>query len=305
MNISQLHAFIVVAQNENLSKAANMLFVSQSALSKSISKLEEELGVELFDRRGKRIVLNAQGRRFLESAIDILREIESTTQDLRAMASGSGYKLRVGCVGPMAPLCDCMTAFSAEHQDVSFEIDSSIEFLSYVEMENYDMLIYPSAPPFEKLRGYMFGTEHYLLAAPNNHPLANAESVTMNDLMDNEYVFIRRGKYDVEYTYRVCGAQALRVRRQHFASSHGMKQYLIGDGLGLGFVSEFIRGCYENDPRITLRQIDEPSFERTLWICFRDAPNALPIVQEFREYAIDYFGIDTATVYGGRSDAKL
>ena len=83
LNISQLYSFIVVAQNENLSKAAGMLYVSQSALSKSIAKLEEELGVELFDRRGKKIVLNARGKRFLESRKAVINTNSSQRWSLK------------------------------------------------------------------------------------------------------------------------------------------------------------------------------------------------------------------------------
>ncbi len=300
MNIAQLHAFIVVAQNENLSKAANMLFVSQSALSKSIAKLEEELGVSLFDRHGKRIVLNAQGKRFLESSIQILREIESATQDLRSLSGGVGHKLRIGCLGPMAPLCDCIAAFAAEHPEVSFELDSAVENLSYVEMDNYDMLIYPDGRPFDKLRGYALATEHYWLAVPAGHPLAGRESVSVEDLMDQDYVFIRQNKDNVEYTYRLCGAQAIRVRRQHFASSNAIKQYLIASGMGVGFVSEYSRGFYENDPRIALCRIEHEDFSRRLWVCFRNSPGALAIESEFQRFVIAYFGIDTSQVHGGR-----
>ena len=57
MNISQLRYFTTVAQLENVSKAADLLYLSQSSLSKNIAKLEEELGMPLFDRNGKKITL--------------------------------------------------------------------------------------------------------------------------------------------------------------------------------------------------------------------------------------------------------
>lgn len=79
MTVSQLRYFACVAQVQNLSKAAQMLHLSQPSLSKSISKLEEELGAPLFDRAGKRLLLNERGERFLESAQLILQELEGAT----------------------------------------------------------------------------------------------------------------------------------------------------------------------------------------------------------------------------------
>ncbi|MBQ6453619.1 MAG: LysR family transcriptional regulator, partial [Coriobacteriales bacterium] len=210
MNTSQLYSFIVVAQNENLSKAASMLYVSQSTLSKNIAKLEEELGVKLFDRRGKKIVLNKQGERFLESSIGILRDIETATQDLRALSNGSGGRLRIGCPGEILPLCDCVSEFCREHPDTYVEIDASIETLDYIEMSNYEMLIYPNGPQFDKLEGYRFCNERYLVVLNSDHPLAARETLGFSDLMDERFVFVRRDQTHPEFAYRLCGAQGLR-----------------------------------------------------------------------------------------------
>ena len=301
MNISQLYSFIVVAQNENLSKAANMLYISQSALSKSIAKLEEELGVALFDRKGKKIILNAQGKRFLESSIDILREIEFTTQDLRALASGKGYKLRIGIAGPSAPICDCVASFCTEHPEVSFEISADIDTLEYVEMNNYDLLVYPTARPFEKLRGYPLLKEHYYVVVPVDHRLAERESLMAVDLMDENFIFIRQGMEHVEHAYRLCGACAIRVAKQYFVASHGMQRYMVGKGLALGFADDFSKAFYEYDPRVKLIPMAEPAFEHSLWVCFRDGGDILPLDVEFRQYVIDYFNVDTSVIVGGRN----
>lgn len=86
MNIFQLRYFVSVAQLENISKAADLLHLSQSSLSKSIAKLEAELGMPLFQRSGKHIVLNEQGRRFWEFSSMVLRELEFTIDDMNLLA---------------------------------------------------------------------------------------------------------------------------------------------------------------------------------------------------------------------------
>ena len=72
MNITQLRYFVSVAQLENMTKAARLLHLTQSSLSKNIAMLEEELGMPLFDRGSRRIILNQQGRRFLEYSSMVL-----------------------------------------------------------------------------------------------------------------------------------------------------------------------------------------------------------------------------------------
>ena len=78
MTLQQLRLFTTVAQLENMSRAAELLHMSQSALSKNIAKLEEEIGAPLFSRSGKKIELNAAGVSFLQCCNQLLRSFDST-----------------------------------------------------------------------------------------------------------------------------------------------------------------------------------------------------------------------------------
>ncbi|MBQ1286189.1 MAG: LysR family transcriptional regulator, partial [Lachnospiraceae bacterium] len=80
MNLDQMHFFTVVAQMENVSKAADSLHMTQSTLSKNILRLEEELGVPLFDRHGKKLFLNEQGSRFLDTCRKTLQDVSEAKE---------------------------------------------------------------------------------------------------------------------------------------------------------------------------------------------------------------------------------
>lgn len=80
MDLQQLKYFKTVATLGKISEAAESLFISALALSTSISRLEKELGVRLFDRTGNRITLNAQGTIFLKHANQILLNLENAKQ---------------------------------------------------------------------------------------------------------------------------------------------------------------------------------------------------------------------------------
>ena len=71
MNIQNLKYFAIVAKLENVSRAAELMHTSQSSISKNIFTLEEELGTKLFDRHGKKLVLNDAGKRFLPVHIHV------------------------------------------------------------------------------------------------------------------------------------------------------------------------------------------------------------------------------------------
>ena len=135
MNIFQLRYFVSVAQLENISKAADLLHLSQSSLSKSIAKLEAELGMPLFQRSGKHIVLNEQGRRFWEFSSMVLRELEFTIDDMNLLANGFGNKLKVGLCGANKIIMACMQQFIALHHETELTVTSNIEQLEKLRAE--------------------------------------------------------------------------------------------------------------------------------------------------------------------------
>jgi DNA-binding transcriptional LysR family regulator len=82
MDVTQLYYFIVAAEKQHMTHASEILSLSQSALSRSITSLERELGVPLFDRKNRKIILNRYGKVFLEDAKRIVNQLESSKENL-------------------------------------------------------------------------------------------------------------------------------------------------------------------------------------------------------------------------------
>ncbi|MFE4706938.1 LysR family transcriptional regulator [Peribacillus simplex] len=87
MDITQLYYFIVAAEQEHMTKASEILVLSQSALSRSITSLENELGIPLFDRKNRKILLNRYGKAFLEDAKKMVEQFEVSKENLTQLVS--------------------------------------------------------------------------------------------------------------------------------------------------------------------------------------------------------------------------
>lgn len=124
MNIQNLRYFAIVAKLENVSRTASLMHTSQSAVSKNILTLEEELGVKLFDRQGKKLILNDAGRRFLKSSEKILEEMDIVTKDLRHMSSGEDHMIRICAASFDTRLFTCMAMFRLAYSDVEYGIST-------------------------------------------------------------------------------------------------------------------------------------------------------------------------------------
>ena len=144
MNLIQLYYFRTLAKYEHYSKSAEEIGISQSALSQSISSLERELGVNLFEKKGRNIALTGNGKTFLKYVEDALSAIDTGKEELktaRAIASG---KVSLGVISGVAHFIPSLVSgFIRNHANVTFSCDfgSTDYLLKGLKEERYDIAI--------------------------------------------------------------------------------------------------------------------------------------------------------------------
>src|SRR5271165_1474963 len=111
MEIEQLRHFVRVAEAENFTRAAEMVGLSQPALSRSIARLEERLGQPLFERQTRKVVLTDAGRLLLDRARNILTMVDDAKTEISD--DGQSGKVRVAAIPTVAPyfLPECLRSF--------------------------------------------------------------------------------------------------------------------------------------------------------------------------------------------------
>jgi len=132
--LNTLAAFRAVAEGENLRAAADTLHLTHSAVSQQIRGLEEHLGFALFDRRGRRVVLNAAGQAFLRAVQGALAQLDDGVQAAAAAAAGHAQRLRVTVLPSFAQrwLLPRIVRWRERHPELSLEIDASIRAVDLV-----------------------------------------------------------------------------------------------------------------------------------------------------------------------------
>ncbi len=118
MEIYQLRCFYEAAQAQNITRAAAKMRITQPALSKTISRLEDDLGVKLFDRRAKTIVLNEYGQAVLEKAEAIFAAMDDIRLNIEDIRAGSVGEVKIGSTLPSEEtgwLLDCVRDFILEN----------------------------------------------------------------------------------------------------------------------------------------------------------------------------------------------
>ena len=189
MELQQLKYFKTVARIGKISDAAEELFVSAPALSTSISRLEKELGVQLFDRTSNRIALNAQGQILLKYVDQVFSNLESAKYELRQSISRQGP--HISLVSLNSPMwVNLIAAFTSEfpHCALSYSSTSMQKLAENLlpAHQNFLLAYESEIPPAyaEKLDSAFLFRSIPSVIVHKDHPLAAKSSIHLRDLVN-------------------------------------------------------------------------------------------------------------------------
>ncbi len=185
MELSHIKYFITVAEIQNLSRAAEVVNVTQPALSKAIKTVESELNTTLFDRKGKRIILNANGNYFLESIKPILSalelacfEVKNVNDDLRGIIN-----LKLSCASPL--IIELIASFRSKYPLVEFNLT---QHDISEKTEGYNVVISDKELVDNGFSSLLLFKEDVKLAIPIYHRLYDKEEIYVADLLNNQFI---------------------------------------------------------------------------------------------------------------------
>ena len=286
MELSQIRYFILTAQLQNMSKAARVLHITQPTLSKSISNLERELGAQLFDRTGKKLVLNEKGRRFLEGAIVSVQELDNATAAAQDELLNS--TLRIGLLHVGSGFLRCLGSFSRENPAVVLQVDHLTDSAENIDTNQFDLLLYPRSTQLRRYKGQFLFAEAYSVAMRADNPLCARNAVALEDLGQQNIVFIKIERNRYEPPYYACKSAGLMTNARIITNSHIVQRELISEGGGVGFVSEGYADLYTSGGDIQLRPVSGESISQEFMIGFKRRKhlnkNGLLLVEFIADY---------------------
>jgi DNA-binding transcriptional LysR family regulator len=201
MELRHLKYFVAVAEEQNVTRAAARLHVSQPPLSRQIRDLEEELGVKLFERRAKSVRLTEAGKVFMDEARTVLSRAADAVATVRAVANGARGELRVGYAPSLTvqilPLALRRFQESAPGVKVTLHDLSTEAMLSGLLDASLDLALM-LRPAAKVRRGLVFeALQRYTVcvAVQPEHPLARARRVSLRKLSSERLIVYTRKDY--------------------------------------------------------------------------------------------------------------
>lgn len=193
MELRQLQQFVAVAETLNFRAAAERLFMSQPPLSVSIRKLEEEMGVKLFQRTTHDVQLTQAGHAALEPARQALFHAQEVSRIARATASGLSGMLRIGFVGSAknALLPQLLPSFRTQYPGVvlKFTEESNSWIINSLEQHKIDVgIVRVPLTRRSHIQYLIVERDHFMVALPADHPLANEASLSLQQIADEAFI---------------------------------------------------------------------------------------------------------------------
>ncbi|MBA4150813.1 MAG: LysR family transcriptional regulator [Verrucomicrobia bacterium] len=248
MELRHLRYFIAVAEEQNVTRAAARLHVSQPPLSRQIHDLESELGVALFERTGKSVRLTDAGRLFLDEARAVVLRAEKAVQAVRAVAAGTNGELHLGYAPSptVGILPAALRAFRKKSPGVRVILHdlSSPEMLAGLRDGKLHaaLMVQPSKQAgrgllFEKLDEFPI-----VIAIPLGHRLSRRRSVALRDVVGEPIVAFSRKEYPDyhELLARIVGPHLKQLRFAEECDSGTSLIAAVESGKGITFSASFI-----------------------------------------------------------------
>jgi len=188
MNLNQLYYFQMIARLQHYHQAALELNISQPSLSRSMSNLEDELGLFLFEKHGRNIVLTKYGKVFLEQVDKIIDELEATKRRMENLASSSNGHIDIAYVSPLAKHYIPHSARSFldmnENRNVTFTFTQEFTAKMIVGLkENKFDVVFGSYAEGEMDLNFVPIIRHELVViAPLNHALSAFDSIDIRGI---------------------------------------------------------------------------------------------------------------------------
>lgn len=218
MELRHLRYFVVVAEEQNISRAAERLFLSQPPLSRQIRDLEDELGVELLLREAGGVRLSEAGKLFHKHAVAILERANQAVHSMRSMSKVQATQLRIGYAPSLSVeiLPAALRKFSLDFAEVKPQLCdfSTEEMLSGLRAGTLDLalMLRPDKRCMDGLVWYELKRYEVLVAMSSNHALAEQLQVRLEEALEQNLQVYAGSQYPdyQRWLLRLAGDKSLR-----------------------------------------------------------------------------------------------
>jgi LysR family hydrogen peroxide-inducible transcriptional activator len=280
MNLRDLKYLIAVAKEQHFARAAEKSFVSQPTLSMQIKKLEEELGVQIFERSNKNFLVTKVGKEIIKKAEIILREAEEIKNIAKNSHDPFSGEIRIGGFPTLASYFfpKFIGKVSKKFSNLKLLLieEKTDELLRKLKNGEIDAAFIAMPCDDEGLNYKKIFSEEFLLAVPKNHALAKKKKIENRDLKGKELMLLEDGHCLRNQALEACSTIGAFEKQDFRATSLETLRQMVINGSGITLM-----------PKIAVKKEDKISYikishapKRTVGLYWRQASSRKELMEE-------------------------
>lgn len=271
MNITlrQLQVFVAASRARSFSEAADRLGISQPSLSGTISKIETQLGLRLFDRTTRSLILTADGRDLAAVADDLVRDFEAALSGISARAAGKRGRVSVAVLPSVAAtvLPEALGAFAREYPEIDVSVHDVLQERAVAILRNgvVDFAVTTQAAAYPELHFEELGADPFYLVCKRNHPLARLKTVTWKDTADYPFIALSATTSVRRFADSAMGQTDFVIRPRYEVEQILSAVTLVSAGLGITALPSLTLAMFSHRA-LAMRPLVAPAIQRRLGV---------------------------------------
>jgi LysR family carnitine catabolism transcriptional activator len=285
----EVQVFLAVAESGSFSRSSEHAGMSQPAVSRAISRLEQRLNIRLFDRTTRQVALTPHGRAFLPIAQRVVRDLTVSLDELRSYVSSVVGHVTIAALPSVAAtlLPTALHRFHTDYPSVTIAILDSFQdnVAAAVAQGEADLGISVEPPPAMRLSFSPLIEDRFFAILPRGHPLV-AENVRWSDLFAHPFIAMRAMTSVRVLTDRVAADLGIVVEPEMQASHPATAGAMIQAGLGVSALPEMTMTLLSPEG-LVMRPLVEPVVIRPLGLVTRSGRTLPHLAQILADYLTD------------------
>lgn len=286
----RLAYFAAVARHEHVTRAAQEIGVPQSTLSRAMVRLEQDLGVSLFARKGRTVSLTPAGRTFLASAERALAEVERSADAVRADADPSAGRVAFGFLHTMGSetVPELIRAFRVDHPKVRFTLVQNYgeAMIERLRAGDLDLCLTSPVPDAPDLVARRLDEQRLRLVVPDDHRLAARKRVRLTEAADETFVTLEPGYGLRRITDALCAEAGFTPRIAFEGEEAETLRGLVAAGLGVALLPP----PAVPRPGVVELTVTSPRAAREIGVAWLDGHPDTPPVAAFKRFLLSRRG---------------
>ncbi|MFC6065108.1 LysR family transcriptional regulator [Streptomyces ochraceiscleroticus] len=282
----RLAQFAAVARAQHVTRAAAELGVPQPTLSRSLARLEADLGVQLLTRHGRRVRLTSSGRTLLAHAERSLLHAERAGRAVREDADPHSGRIAFGFPHTLGPstVPDLLREFSARYPRIRFQLmqDYGAALLSRLRTGELDLTLISPPPDAPDVTVRRVHRQPLRIVVPAGHPLAGRKRVRLAEVRDDAFVSLPAGYGLRQITERLCAEAGFAPRITFEGEEVETLRGLVAAGLGVALLP----APAVPRPGVVELAADGPGVVREIALIWVNGHRAPAPVEEFRRFLL-------------------